>query len=524
MKIAVLFGSFNPLTNSHLAIMKTAFEKLNADKLFIVATNGQYLKRKTVKINDPFYLTDEERKEIIEKAVKNEDNLSFWGYELGGMIPSRFKTLCKIKKQYPDAEIYEIMGADKIRTLLKSTHGEEYVGGFKFAVFARNDIDVEELFKENPILGNHRDSFVFLPALGEGAEISSTEVRRRFYAGESYLGLVPEATVEVMGRHKPTDFRISFADRIQTMIKSSRFGTRNARKEVYKENTRLFNDWKDGKAELELGDYQAFLDGAKLYKNAFDVNDMGTIYESTQMGCINTDCVDVAKCLLEKGYNPAILNLASAKRPCGGWDEGMGAQEESLCFSSTLSVSLYQYGDPKYKNVRASGVPLKEIGYPHDMNYGGIYSKNVTFFRNNISKFYTLRDEPFNCDVITVAGLCFNGKSHYAGIDEMSFRATGGGFTSEGEGIMLNKIRTIFRMAVEHGKDSIVLGALSCGAYKCPPNEVAKQFKMVIEEPEFKNKFKLLVFAILEKAKAPHGLEGHFAPFYREFGENRLED
>ena len=524
MKIAVLFGSFNPLTNSHLAIMKTAFEKLNADKLFIVATNGQYLKRKTVKINDPFYLTDEERKEIIEKVVKNEDNLSFWGYELGGMIPSRFKTLCKIKKQYPDAEIYEIMGADKIRTLLKSTHGEEYVGGFKFAVFARNDIDVEEMFKENPILGNHRDAFVFLPALEEGAEISSTEVRRRFYAGEAYSGLVPETTVEVMGRHKPTDFSISFADRIQTMIKSSRFGPRNARKEVYKENTRLFNDWKDGKAELELGDYQAFLDGAKLYKNAFDVNDMGTIYESTQMGCINTDCVDVAKCLLEKGYKPAILNLASAKRPCGGGDEGMGAQEESLCFSSTLSVSLYQYGDPKYKNVRASGVPLKEIGYPHDMNHGGIYSKNVTFFRNNISKFYTLRDEPFNCDVITVAGLCFNGKSHYAGIDEMSFRAADGGFTPEGEEIMLNKIRTIFRMAVEHGKDSIVLGALSCGAYKCPPNEVAKQFKIVMEEPEFKNKFKLLVFAILEKPRQPHGLDGKFAPFYQEFGEYRLEN
>ena len=524
MKIAVLFGSFNPLTNSHLTVMKTAVASLRAELGLFVATNGKYLKRKTVKINDPFYLTEEERCETIEKAIANDDKLSFWGYELGGIIPSRYRTLCKIKKQYPDAEIYEIMGADKIRTLLKSTHGEEYVGGFKFAVFARNDIDIEWMFKKNPILGEHRNSFVFLPALTEGASISSTEVRRRFYAGEDYSGLVPEATVEVMGRHKPTDFSISFADRIQTMIKSSRFGPRNARKEVYKENTRLFNDWKNGKAELEFGDYQAFLDGAKLYKNAFDVNDMGTICESTQMGCINTDCVDVAKCLLEKGYNPAILNLASAKRPCGGWDEGMGAQEESLCFSSTLSMSLYQYGDPKYKNVRASGVPLKEIGYPHDINYGGIYSPNVTFFRNNISKFYTLRDEPFNCDVITVAGLCFNGKSHYAGIDEMSFRAADGGFTPEGEEIMLNKIRTIFRMAVEHGKDSIVLGALSCGAYKCPPNEVSKQFKMVIEEPEFKNKFKLLVFAILEKPRQPHGFDGKFAPFYQEFGEYRLED
>ena len=524
MKIAVLFGSFNPLTNSHLSIMKSAVEQLNADKGLFVATNGKYLKRKTVKINDAFYLTEEERKEMIEKVCMNEDKISFYGFELGGMIPSRYKTLCKIQKQYPEAEIYEIMGADKIRTLLKSTHGEEYVGGFKFAVFARNDIDMEEMFNENLILSNNRNSFVLFPSLEDGAMISSTEVRRRFYVGEDYSNLVPTSTAEVLQRHQSSDFFISFEDRIQTMIKSSRFGPRNARKLIYTENTKLFNAWRKGVNDVELGDYQAFWDGATLYKNAFDVNGIGDLYESTQMGCINADCMDVAKYLLDKGYNPAILNLASAKRPCGGWDEGMGAQEESLCFASTLSVSLYQYGDPKYKNVRNSGVPLKEIGYPHDMNWGGVYSPNVTFFRNNISKLYTLRDEPFKCDVITVAGLCFNGKSHYAGIDEMSFRSADGGFTPEGEAIMLNKIRTIFRMAVEHGKDSIVLGALSCGAYKCPPEEVAKQFKIVIEEPEFQNKFKLLVFAILEKAKAPHGLEGHFAPFYREFGEYCLED
>ena len=103
MKIAVLFGSFNPLTNSHLAVMKTAVDSLQADLGLFVATNGKYLKRKTVKINNPFYLTEEERRETIEKAIENEDKLSFWGYELGGMIPSRFKTLCKIQKQYPEA-------------------------------------------------------------------------------------------------------------------------------------------------------------------------------------------------------------------------------------------------------------------------------------------------------------------------------------------------------------------------------------------------------------------------------------
>ena len=64
MKIAVLFGSFNPMTNAHLAAMKTAVDALQADQGLFVATNGKYLRRKTVKTGDPFYLSEEERREI----------------------------------------------------------------------------------------------------------------------------------------------------------------------------------------------------------------------------------------------------------------------------------------------------------------------------------------------------------------------------------------------------------------------------------------------------------------------------
>jgi nicotinic acid mononucleotide adenylyltransferase len=41
MKIAVLFGSFNPMTNAHMAAMKTAVEALQADNGLFVATNGR---------------------------------------------------------------------------------------------------------------------------------------------------------------------------------------------------------------------------------------------------------------------------------------------------------------------------------------------------------------------------------------------------------------------------------------------------------------------------------------------------
>ncbi len=518
MRIAVLFGSFNPLTNAHISMLKGAVEHLEADFGLFVATNGKYLKRKTVKIGDAFYLTEDERREIVERVCESEENLEFACFELGGATPSRFKTLCKLQKQYPDAEIFEVMGADKVHTLYKSSHAEDYLAQFKIAVIGRKGIDLEPMFVEQPILDAHRSSFVMLPPLEAGSEISSTEVRRRFYAGEDFADIVPAATIDVLSHHKSSDFSISFSERMQVMMASGRFGRQNARKEVYKLNTELFHDWQRGCADIDLGDHEAFLNGAKLYKKPFDVSDMGTVYESTVTGCINADCMDVAEQLIAKGYNPAILNLASAKRPCGGWDAGMGAQEESLCFSSTLSQSLYQFGDPKYKNVRDSGVPVREIGYPHDINYGGIYSPDVAFFRNNISKYYTLRDTIFKCDVITVAALCFNGKSHYAGVDELSYQAEDGGFTPEGREIMLNKIRTIFRVGVEHGNDALVLGAFGCGAYALLPSAVAPLFRVVMEEPEFKNKFKLLVFSILERARRPQGLNGKFAPFYREFG------
>lgn len=518
MKIAVFFGSFNPLTNAHLEVMKTAVEQLQADKGLFVATNGQYLRRKTVKINDPFYLTEDERREMVENACAREEKLSFWGYELGGINPSRYKTLCRIKKQYPDAEIYEIMGADKVHTLSTSSQSAAYVGDFRFAVFSRNDVDLESLFADSPLLTQHRSHFVVLPALSDSADISSTEVRKRFYNGADYSDLVPVSTVTVMQRHRPEDFSISFAERMAVTMRSGRFGMRKAAKQVYTENAKLFRAWQDGSSAIAFGDHQDFLAQTRLYTKDYDVKSLGTVYPATETGCINADCVDVAQRLIELGYNPAILNLASAKSPGGGYHQGYAAQEESLCHSSNLSLSLYQFGSPKYKHIRECGAPHKADGYPLDLNFGGIYTPNVTFFRNSKAKFFELREQPFLCDVMTVAALSFNGRTEFCGVNELTYRADDGGFTPEGDAVMHNKIRTIFRMGVEHGKDALVLGAFGCGAYKLPAEAVADLFRQIMNEPEFAGKFRLLVFAIMESTRKPNGLDGKFAPFYREFG------
>ena len=85
----------------------------------------------------------------------------------------------------------------------------------------------------------------------------------------------------------------------------------------------------------------------------------------------------------------------------------------------------------------------------------------------------------------------------------------------------LEKIRTIFRIGMANGHDSLVLSAFGCGAFANPPAHIAKLFHQVMEEDEFKNRFKLIDFAILDgyKTGMSHNPEGNLMPFKREFGQ-----
>ena len=85
--------------------------------------------------------------------------------------------------------------------------------------------------------------------------------------------------------------------------------------------------------------------------------------------------------------------------------------------------------------------------------------------------------------------------------------------------ITLDKMRTIFRLGMAYGHDSLVLCALGCGAFANPPAHIARLFHQVIDEDEFRNKFKLIDFAILDgyRTGMEHNPEGNLLPFQREF-------
>ena len=303
-----------------------------------------------------------------------------------------------------------------------------------------------------------------------------------------------------------------------------KYTAKTVRTEVYKHNFKIFDAWQyvapSGNIISLPGTRQELLDATKVYRDEVSAAKVPARYKTTKTGCANEDCMVVAKSLIDQGRNPAILNMANAYNACGNYNTGDGSQEPSLCRASTLSLTLYQYYNKLW--AKKADVPLREpSGYPIDVRFGGIYSPKVTVFRDNALTGFALREEPFQTAIITTGALNFNPNPKIAPSNNLEYRSQDGGFTPEGEEVMSDKIRTIYRIALLNDHDSLVLGAFGCGTFKLKPELVSALFKKILEEKKFKGKFHTIAFAMIEGKAGPRRRveeEGKWASFYKAFG------
>lgn len=211
----------------------------------------------------------------------------------------------------------------------------------------------------------------------------------------------------------------------------------------------------------------------------------------SEITVVPDDCLDKAHERVDEGLEVSVLNMASRQNPGGGVGGGAGAQEEYLFRCSNYYRYLYRYTH----YAEQYGLEQFDDQYPLDRNFGGIYSPNVTVFRGNEMSGYSLLKEPFQVNMIVVTGMnrpdlvLENGEYKIA--------------SDLVEGIK-NKIRTIFRIACQHGQRNLVLGALGCGAFRNPPKHVAELFREVLAESEFDGTFSRICFAV----KSDHNSNG----------------
>ena len=223
----------------------------------------------------------------------------------------------------------------------------------------------------------------------------------------------------------------------------------------------------------------------------------------TEVEVVNDDCIIVAKSLKDSGFNPAVLNMASGRNPGGGVLNGAGAQEENIFRRTNLFLSMFQFAP----YAEEYGLEKSRYQYPLDQNFGAVYTPDACVFRGPEKDGYPLLDECFNLSFISVPAV------NRPNLDG------DGNLVAEEVVRIKNKMRTLFRIGLLKGHDSLVLGAWGCGAYRNPPTQIARLFHEVMEEAEFKGKYRKIVFAIIEdhNSRKSHNPEGNLLPFQREF-------
>ena len=260
---------------------------------------------------------------------------------------------------------------------------------------------------------------------------------------------------------------------------------------------------------------QPMLAGQRCYHKELQPVTKPKVDGGTQIFVLKGDCLKKAEALVRNGYNPAVLNFASAGHPGGGVQTGARAQEETICRRSTLTRSIFSM-DAKYASQY--GYPLFDGNhYPltKSLDFSMIYTPEVTVFRE-AGQDYTLMEQPFNVAVITNAALNLGGRH--------VLRLTPDGhMPDEAKSITRNKIRAILRVGLIKGHDSLVLGAFGCGAFHNPPEEMAQLFKEILKEPEFIDRYRLIIFAILsdhnDKSGNFQAFEHVFDPDEEIFGD-----
>lgn len=110
MKMIIMGGSFNPPTIAHRALMTAALESLCADKGLYVPVSYAYLKRKMRRSGSTFCLSEAMRRQMLEAMCEGDERMAVCDLEYGTVAAATFDTMQKIQKEYPEAELYFLMG------------------------------------------------------------------------------------------------------------------------------------------------------------------------------------------------------------------------------------------------------------------------------------------------------------------------------------------------------------------------------------------------------------------------------
>ena len=169
MKICISGGTFDPIHNGHIEIAKIALSQFNLDKVIFMPTGNSYMKSDvTPSIH---------RYNMLKLAIEGIDKFEISDLEIKRAGYTYTKdTVVYFKENYPDDELYFLIGTDTLFMLEKWYMPEYLFKNLIFIVAKRGDADSAAKTEELKEKFNADIRFMHNDII----DISSTEIREEF--------------------------------------------------------------------------------------------------------------------------------------------------------------------------------------------------------------------------------------------------------------------------------------------------------------------------------------------------------
>lgn len=193
--IVIYGGSFNPPLNSHFSIAQQVLNQFEeVEKIVFIPVNKKYPK--------DGLLENKHRYNMLKLVANKNSEFIVSDIDMyGEKSLSTIETLEKTEKQFPNKDMWFLIGSDNLKELYTWNRLEELLSKYKILVMERENDKMEEIIERSPLLYKHKENFLKLNDEIR-SNYSSTYVRNQIKRGKNIRYLMPDEIFEYITENK----------------------------------------------------------------------------------------------------------------------------------------------------------------------------------------------------------------------------------------------------------------------------------------------------------------------------------
>lgn len=189
MRIGIYGGSFDPVHNGHINAARNFMEELSLDKIIIVPAYCSPFKKGLA------VTPSQHRLNMCNIAFGNTEGFEVSDVEILRADEGYMSdTVAQIREQYPDAELFLLLGSDQLLIFQKWHAWNKITDEATVAAAARTWDDDAAMEAAAAVLRSYGAEVIIVPI--DVKELSSTDVREAVRRGDDISAMVPPGVAE----------------------------------------------------------------------------------------------------------------------------------------------------------------------------------------------------------------------------------------------------------------------------------------------------------------------------------------